>query len=501
MRKNCFELAAVGLSETVLNNIREVVGNSHLGGEVLLPPPFAPWREGDIGSSLKKEYDIILINPIIFKRPLHKVITEIKNTFPLTEIIVVSFTSNYRLAIYSFRAGARDILSYPFSSAEIVAVLDRALSYRHLWQKSNYLGDFLEISNLFGDYRKINTVEELFSKMELFTKKKFDASFLWVLKFSLNDHGLLEKFAGRPWPLKNHNQNEVLNPFQEKFIDKVKEQKNREALPYSTTFTTAFTTTYSNTLPFQDKLCAILDLGRFEGRYYLATFAFAQVSELTQLDEYRQDLLQQFSRITHGLFQQISNFKINRQLSLMVYIDDVSGLYNQRKLYSDIETLIQKYSDTKEIFSVLFIDIDHFKKVNDIHGHLVGSALLQSFSLELQKIVRESDLIYRYGGDEFVIILPLVSGERACIIAARISNIIKNQKFPIKIKDLNERNVELQLSVSIGIAQYPLDAASKDEILARADHMMYNAKKISRGSVYFGNKIFSGEMENLIEQE
>jgi len=178
----------------------------------------------------------------------------------------------------------------------------------------------------------------------------------------------------------------------------------------------------------------------------------------------------------------IGEKKYNKILEVenLIYEDDVTGLFNQRKLLIDIESSIKNYQDHSEPFSVLFIDIDHFKKVNDSHGHLVGTKALKDMGTVLKDTFRENDSLYRYGGDEFVAIIPNIDKASALSLAERILATIK--KFPFKAFS-DDRTVELSLSVSIGVALYPDDATTKQDILEIADAMMYKAKKSGRGRV------------------
>lgn len=174
-----------------------------------------------------------------------------------------------------------------------------------------------------------------------------------------------------------------------------------------------------------------------------------------------------------------------KKVENLIHVDDVTGLYNQRKLLKDLDMAISRYKELKEEFSILFIDIDHFKQVNDGHGHLVGTHLLTAMGEHLKKTLRESDLIYRYGGDEFVMLIPDVSHDIAKLIGTRVLDAVKKEVFKIQSQRDNTKVDEFNLSVSIGVATYPKDASNREDILSIADRMMYEAKQGGRGRVCF----------------
>jgi len=210
-------------------------------------------------------------------------------------------------------------------------------------------------------------------------------------------------------------------------------------------------------------------LGRDQTGIYLAQ------CKTTQKNKFDEKFFPRFSRFVHSNIKSILAFK--KELSL-VDIDDVTGLYNQRRLYKDLDVQAKKNKETKSPFSVLFLDIDHFKSVNDGSGHLVGSQLLADLANRLKKVLRPSDTFYRYGGDEFVIILPGVSTYHGMKIGKRILKKIKEK--PFKIADLGD---SFNLSLSIGLATFPIHVKSVNGVLELADNMLYRAKDLGRGRV------------------
>jgi diguanylate cyclase (GGDEF)-like protein len=165
------------------------------------------------------------------------------------------------------------------------------------------------------------------------------------------------------------------------------------------------------------------------------------------------------------------------ELKGLTYTDDLTGLYNQRylELTLDRELSLAKRNNTQ--FSVLFLDLDHFKAVNDTHGHLIGSRLLFEVGQEIKKALRESDITFRYGGDEFVMILAHTDLEAALFVAERIRVQIEKKRF------LARDNMDIRLTASIGVASVPLHAVTKQQILKAADEALYGVKKAVRNRV------------------
>ena len=190
-------------------------------------------------------------------------------------------------------------------------------------------------------------------------------------------------------------------------------------------------------------------------------------------------------KFNQNAFKSIQKWKLVNQNSRLAHIDDVTGLYNQRKLQKDLDTQIEIYKKCGEGFAILFMDVDHFKEVNDGHGHLIGSRLLAKLAIILKQVLRESDLVYRYGGDEFVMIVPNANTEDGRVIGERLLTGIINSVFTI------HEHKEFKISVSIGIASYPHDAKTRDDVLGIADQMMYYAKARGRGRVCYAGDLIS----------
>lgn len=175
--------------------------------------------------------------------------------------------------------------------------------------------------------------------------------------------------------------------------------------------------------------------------------------------------------------QQLDETTAYNRLQALTYKDDLTDLYNQRYLPVILEQELSRASRTAKEFSVLFCDVDFFKLVNDTKGHMVGSKVLVELSKLLKSSIRSTDFAFRYGGDEYVIILAGASSKVAAQVAERLRQRAASTTFDV-------HGNEVKITVSIGVATYPEHAQSTEEIMQMADEAMYYGKHKSRNVVY-----------------
>jgi diguanylate cyclase (GGDEF)-like protein len=118
----------------------------------------------------------------------------------------------------------------------------------------------------------------------------------------------------------------------------------------------------------------------------------------------------------------------------------------------------------------VFVDLDRFKPINDQYGHLRGSRTLREVGFLIRAAVRETDIPARYGGDEFVVVLPQTDGESARVLAEKLRRLVEGHTF------LQEEGINARLGVSLGVATYPEEAKTKEELIRLADSRMYEDK-------------------------
>jgi diguanylate cyclase (GGDEF)-like protein len=173
----------------------------------------------------------------------------------------------------------------------------------------------------------------------------------------------------------------------------------------------------------------------------------------------------------------IDNARSVERIQELTITDDCTGLYNARHLYKTLEAEVYRSARFSYEFTVLFIDLDHFKQVNDTHGHLIGSKLLAEIGYTIKSHLRLIDYAFRYGGDEFVVLLPQTGKESGLVVARRLLDSFRNNRL------LKDEGLNLNVRASIGLAAYPDDAKSAHEIIRQADEMMYEVKNSSRDNI------------------
>ncbi len=170
----------------------------------------------------------------------------------------------------------------------------------------------------------------------------------------------------------------------------------------------------------------------------------------------------------------INNARNFRRIEDLTLTDEWTSLYNARFLRRCIEEEVERANRYHHPVSVVFIDLDHFKKVNDNHGHSIGSTVLKEVADVLWTIVRNTDRPARYGGDEFVIVMPETDKGGAASLGERIRETIASKAFAAR------DGVNVRVTASLGLATYPDDATDAKTLLATADQAMYLGKARGR---------------------
>jgi diguanylate cyclase (GGDEF)-like protein len=180
--------------------------------------------------------------------------------------------------------------------------------------------------------------------------------------------------------------------------------------------------------------------------------------------------------IANSVALALENLRLLEKTKELSISDELTPLYNARFFHQMLERELKFVDRYRSVLSVVFLDLDRFKPVNDTYGHLRGSRVLREVGFLIRATVRETDYPARYGGDEFVVVLPQTDEASAQQIQERLQKAIEEHVF------LQEEGINVRLGISAGSATYPTQAQSKEELIRLADERMYQDKDARRAA-------------------
>jgi two-component system, cell cycle response regulator len=413
--------------------------------------------QGSFDWIIQSNYHLVVINASA-NTPVSglALLEQIKRMSPFSSVILVSEQATVEEAVAAIRMGAEDYLKKPFNVETFKLAVKRGLDRKMVFGENTGVSSFL---NLLNSCQMISaSLEEgkIFEIIESYLSRELNSSYSAI------------------YTLENGNPIRVSDNKEESHQDRAMQEIMDIAMHAS------------NPLPkmvASDQFYWFLDKGRLTPAMFVFRFKCAGTEDVFSvcLSPQRPAALEAFESRLRMLKAQIEvtgkNIQQYRGVRLLAYMDDATGLYNTRYLNYILDREIATANQTKKSFAVLFIDADKFKGINDSHGHLVGTKLLNELGEILKKLVRDSDTVFRYGGDEFVAVLSSCDLATAKSVAERIRQSVEQNEF------LKEEGLNLKFTVSVGVALFPDHASSKQAIIEAADHAMYSAKRSTRNSV------------------
>lgn len=214
-------------------------------------------------------------------------------------------------------------------------------------------------------------------------------------------------------------------------------------------------------LQIQDKIVGILYLNDFVPR------------------QFSKGRLQLLSILGSFATMSIDNARLHQQARQLACTDGLTGLYNHRQFKKMFKEELARTRRYEKPLSLIMLDVDDFKKFNDTYGHPAGDKVLMTVSGILRDISRECDLAFRYGGEEFMIVLPETAIDEALVAAERIRHAIENDS----LSDL-QGAVRSGVTVSVGVASFPRDGESAEDLLKTVDALLYRAKEQGKNKIH-----------------
>ncbi|MFH0925580.1 MAG: sensor domain-containing diguanylate cyclase, partial [bacterium] len=197
---------------------------------------------------------------------------------------------------------------------------------------------------------------------------------------------------------------------------------------------------------------------------------------------FSRDILNLMTILANQAAINIENAYLFQKIEELSITDEYTQLYNMRFFRKLLDREVHRIERFGGILSLAFFDLDHFKDINDTYGHLMGSRTLKELADLIKGSIRKIDEITRYGGDEFVILLPNTDCNRALIVADRLRNMIEQHSF------LTNYGLDVKITASFGIASYPTHSNTVEDLIRQADVAMYGAKKKGRNKVIIAEK-------------
>jgi diguanylate cyclase (GGDEF)-like protein len=404
-----------------------------------------------------RQYGLVITDLVMPDISGLEVLSRVRENDPTIDVILVTGNANMESAIYALKHGARDYLIKPVNPDEFKHSVAQCLQQRRL------LGENQELKNMIALFQSSQAIAGCLD--------------LNSIQHLLVDAVAREMGVGRAIGL---------FPFDNKL--ELKEVKGMSAalgalladeiisgLPEGASEPELFRQLQLPPTATSDGISesCLIHIQLSSG--YIGFIALFNDPDLKLPDiPKRQNNIEFLIEQSSHAFENVETFSKARD---MLFIDDVSGLFNHRYLDIALEREMKRVERYASSLAVLFIDVDAFKVVNDIHGHQVGTLVLAEFGTLLRQSVRDVDIVIRYGGDEYTIILIETSCSTASIVAERIRRHAEDHQF------LLAEGYNIRLTCSIGYACCPEDTHSKDELLVMADNAMYAGKSSGKNCI------------------
>jgi diguanylate cyclase (GGDEF)-like protein len=394
-----------------------------------------------------ERFDAVVTDLILREGDGMEVLRHVKERHPGVEVVVITALDKVDPAVRAIKSGAAEYLVKPVPPEVLQHAVERALTARELLRENVALRRYVSLLEM--GQRIATTMDR--EKLASVAASAFEGvtSASAVLLFQREGeaglrvsgvHGLSQEQA------------EELAPVLLPQLGEVRAPRGLDEAP----------------APFLDALAVPATDGGAVLGHAVLLFAAAPLDNIVEPASY----------LARNYALALRNLGRFAEVEDLAYIDDLTHLFNLRYLHLVLDREVKHVQQTQGAFSVLFMDLDRFKSVNDTHGHLVGSQLLVEVARVLRACVRDNDVVVRYGGDEYVVVLRNTDSGGALKVAERIRRTLETHRF------LAREGLSLELTTCVGVASFPEHAKEKATLLDFADRAMYRGKRGTRNVVY-----------------
>ncbi len=402
------------------------------------------------------QYSLVITDLVMPDISGLEVLLRVRESYPAVDVIMVTANANLESAIFALKHGARDYLIKPVNHDEFKHAVAQCIRQRHLLEENDELKNMLSLLRASQAIAGCIDSEHLYHLLVEAVAR--EAGISRALGFFMVEGALDFKVA-------KGISAELGRAISEEIHATLESPPEEFSIQY-------FSPSSSHSSEGVTSSLLIPVFNRDE-LYGIVVLLNNTACALPDIAGYKKNILFLIEQSLRAFDNAESFSKAND----LMFIDDVSGLYNQRYLGIALEREMKRVDRYGSHLAVLFIDVDLFKQVNDIHGHLVGSRVLAEFGALIKNSLRDVDIVVRYGGDEYTAILVETPCEAAALVAERIRKNVEDHHF------VGAEGKVIRLTCSIGLACCPDDTMSKNELLEMADNAMYAGKASGKNCI------------------
>ncbi len=431
------------------------------------------------------DYDILFVDLRLDKVSGIEILKKSKSVKPLSEVIVITGFGSDETILQTFQNGASAYIQKPISFTEIKIQTEEALARRRLNIKNEKIKNLIadtdsSMTKHFQDIIQIDKLYE-FLNLTIDIDTLIDSILSGIAILVPDNYYSL---------LLSDNSNKEIAVFLRKniskdVIDTIQSEIKKHFEKLTNTKIDDFYKVRVSVPTGPDDINEKKRIGKWDKKSFSNVFIPILIdntisgmlgvsgNEIKDI-EYVQDILRIVSKRISGV---LKNAALHRNTKLLALTDGLTGLYNHRALIDRLKSEFERYRRYGSYLSLIVADFDNLKEINDTYGHPVGDEVIIMIGDILREASRDSDVLARYGGDEFVVLLPQTNSENALNMAERIRSKIEKYMFNVSDKQIN-------CTISVGVATAPdKNIISSEDLLESADRALYKSKRSGKNRV------------------
>ncbi len=409
--------------------------------------------------------DLVVTDMVMPEKSGLDLIDWARKEMPGLEIIVITGHGTVESAVKAMKLGALDYIRKPLNPPEFKIVVHRAIDKIRLAQENRELKSSLKLHNIGSRITRTIEIEELYELIFDLLMQETGATrgFLYLLDQEQGESNVIAS-EGFDVELNDSIDSDVFTAYTDVMSSAVGPVIPEKIASLQVKFRTSV-----------DHIRSIIFIPLRNKKDLVGMVVFFDTERegaFTERDTHVAAFLSEHAGAA------IENALLYSQAKILTITDDLTNVFNYRYLNNILDRELLRAQRLNTHMSILFLDLDSFKQVNDKHGHLVGSKILIEMAGILKQAVRKVDAVARYGGDEYIVVLTDTTSGGARIVAERIRETVESYVF------MREEGYNIRLTISIGVASYPEHATGKIELLHLADEAMYRGKFGRKNVVY-----------------